>query len=279
MKDGAIRTELADLRISSIFFDESFLPERKEKGKTRSPEHRHSDYEIFFIVRGTLSVKTKRRQIRADNGTIVILAPGTDHETELEISQGYCMYFNLEKKPKSGGELYEKIHTALQNPVTVLPLNADEQFYLERLAKAAEHPLSAEYEEHLIPLLFRELIEKIIPRPSSREKKKRTRTVNLIDRYINEHYREKIRLSDLSRALYLCPKQISRVLRKEYGCSLPDLIHQRRLDLARTMLRESDAEIGQIAQRVGYEYENYFYTLFRKTYGMTPGEYREKKDE
>ena len=119
----------------------------------------------------------------------------------------------------------------------------------------------------------------MIPRSPSREKKKRTRTVNLIDRYINEHYREKIRLSDLSKALYLCPKQISRVLRKEYGCTLPDLINQRRLDLACTMLRESDADVGQIAQRVGYEYENYFYTLFRKAFGMTPGEYREKKDE
>ena len=33
---------------------------------------------------------------------------------------------------------------------------------------------------------------------------------------------------------------------------------------------------GDIASMVGYEYENYFFTLFKQKYGVSPLKYREK---
>ena len=102
------------------------------------------------------------------------------------------------------------------------------------------------------------------------------RYTNRIDLFIAEHYREKIRLSDLAETLYLCPKQVTRIIRKNYGCSFSDLVRDHRLRLARAMLESTEESISSIARAVGFEYENYFYTLFRKAYTITPAEYREK---
>ena len=85
-----------------------------------------------------------------------------------------------------------------------------------------------------------------------------------------------IRLSDLARELYLCEKQVSRILHNAYGCSLSDLVNRYRLSAAQMLLRYTDLEIGEIASQVGYEHENYFFTLFRNANGMTPKQYREQ---
>ena len=106
------------------------------------------------------------------------------------------------------------------------------------------------------------------------EESRRTKHINIIDVYLSEHYAESITLTELSRELYLCEKQISRIIRKEYGCSLSELINRRRLAVACMLLKYTNMPICEIADAVGYEYENYFFTVFKKAYGITPMKYR-----
>jgi len=42
------------------------------------------------------------------------------------------------------------------------------------------------------------------------------------------------------------------------------------------LLLYTELEIKEIASQVGYESDNYFYTLFRQAYKMTPKQYREQ---
>ncbi|YAB14836.1 helix-turn-helix domain-containing protein [Lactiplantibacillus plantarum] len=44
--------------------------------------------------------------------------------------------------------------------------------------------------------------------------------------------------------------------------------------MSRWILRDSDLDIGQIAEAVGYQNSSYFYKLFKKQTGMSPGDYR-----
>lgn len=49
-----------------------------------------------------------------------------------------------------------------------------------------------------------------------------------------------------------------------------------RLDMARDILRSSDADVRSIARRVGYSSEAAFCNVFKKTVGLTPSEFRER---
>lgn len=274
MQENAVRIEIRGLRLSAVLFDEAFRlsPEKSLPGL--SSPHRHADYEIFFLLNGSLRVQGEGLTGSAQAPATVILPPLFDHTTQIQSSHGFCMYFNLEEKQKSKNSFLPAIQKALKNKITVLPLCEEERFYLEQLAKTALHPGREETQRHLIALLFASLLDRIAPQKSHGETEKHTQYINMIDTFLSRHYREKIRLQDLAERLHLCPRQVSRIIRKKYDCSFSDRLNAHRLGLARVMLKETEESVNAIAEEVGYEYPNYFYALFRKTYGMTPQAYR-----
>lgn len=48
-----------------------------------------------------------------------------------------------------------------------------------------------------------------------------------------------------------------------------------RVNLAQIMLAETELQITEIAERVGYEEANYFAKVFKKYTGVTPSKYRD----
>ena len=67
-------------------------------------------------------------------------------------------------------------------------------------------------------------------------------------------------------------------LRKIYkmtvGESLSDYIMQERLRIAKEKLENSSETSRDIADSCGFSNANYFYTCFKKSYGMSPTTYR-----
>ncbi|MBQ4828708.1 DNA-binding transcriptional regulator [Alteromonas sp. MMG017] len=63
--------------------------------------------------------------------------------------------------------------------------------------------------------------------------------------------------------------------REERGHSIHTEIHNEKLNRACQMLKETDANSGDIAQRCGYPSVQYMYALFRKHFDKTPVEYRQ----
>ncbi|MBE6590146.1 MAG: helix-turn-helix transcriptional regulator [Ruminococcaceae bacterium] len=130
---------------------------------------------------------------------------------------------------------------------------------------------------HLLFLLFYRLFEKIDPplEPaiSDAARRKSNKYIHRIDAYIAGKKGD-VTLEELAQSLYLSPKQVSRIIRKEYGCSFPTLLNQRKLTTACMLLKYTDLSVSQIAAEVGYTYENYFFTRFKGAYGLTPLQYR-----
>ncbi|MGH1559092.1 helix-turn-helix transcriptional regulator [Caulobacter segnis] len=58
------------------------------------------------------------------------------------------------------------------------------------------------------------------------------------------------------------------------GTSFREILLKARMDLASTLLAQSDASVGQAAQAAGYRSRSHFARRFRKAYGLTPREIR-----
>ena len=67
---------------------------------------------------------------------------------------------------------------------------------------------------------------------------------------------------------------LRRLYRKETGCSLNDRLMNVRLQKICDLLAGTDRPLNDIAEASGIRNANYLYTVFKKTYGMTPIEYR-----
>ena len=283
MAENLFKTEIEDIRLSAVLFDEAYSMKGGADPKWALSQlkdvHQHSTYEIFFIIDGCLSIITESDTVNCENA-VAIIPPFVNHYTVAKNINGHCMYFSADRSAKHEGELFDTLEKGISEKVTVIPLTDDEKFYARHIEDALNGKLHPDGIPHLIFLLFSEIFsrfsEKNTVAPQSTGKQ--GKYITTIDVYIAAHYCENITLADLAAELYLCEKQISRIIRKGYGCSLSEVVNRRRLAVASMLLRYTNMPIKEIASNVGYEYENYFFTLFKKEYGTTPMQYREKNE-
>lgn len=92
--------------------------------------------------------------------------------------------------------------------------------------------------------------------------------------YIDKHYCEDIKLSQVAAELCVSPSYLSREFKKDTGFSLVEFISSKRIRLAREMLLKSNLQVTEIATRVGYNNVTHFHWTFKKMVGISPGQYR-----
>ena len=182
--------------------------------------------------------------------------------------------FSFEKARQS---TIEQIKNKLSFGLCELELSSDIEYYIRALVrKSAQDSLASEKDSELLAnLIFNDILCRLIPDQAQRDSTgSETRHIGTIETYINDNFKGKIRLSDVARQVFLSTRQVSRIIQREYNCTLSQLVIQKKLMSAQMMLKNTDLKIGEIASRVNLGSENYFYTLFKKNYGVSPRQYR-----
>jgi two-component system response regulator YesN len=100
--------------------------------------------------------------------------------------------------------------------------------------------------------------------------------VQKIKEYIANHLHVEFSREDLAVYVFFNPAYISRLFRKETGLSLSDYILQERMKKASELLLETDQTVSHIASNLGYGNFSYFARMFKRVYGATPQEYRNR---
>ena len=114
----------------------------------------------------------------------------------------------------------------------------------------------------------------ITPRPELSEPK----ALGLrIRDYLDRHFTEQLTLQSLGKALHLSPYYLAHVFRETCGYSPAQYLLRRRIGEAQGLLLSTDLPISAIAERVGFETQNYFNMQFSKHVGMPPTKYRQTR--
>ena len=95
-------------------------------------------------------------------------------------------------------------------------------------------------------------------------------------RYIEEHYRDGS-LTEIAERLHYELPSLSRLIRQKPGKNYTELLQEKRLSQAAWLLRNTDKNVDEIANAVGYENLSYFHRLFAARYGLSPKKYRDCK--
>jgi AraC family transcriptional regulator len=93
--------------------------------------------------------------------------------------------------------------------------------------------------------------------------------------FIEAHLASDISLDDLAAEACLSPFHFSRLFREATGLSPCRYVTDRRIQAAQKMLAVDQSSLVQVALDTGFGSQAAFTRAFRKTTGLTPGQYRE----
>ncbi|MFC4598772.1 helix-turn-helix domain-containing protein [Cohnella hongkongensis] len=102
--------------------------------------------------------------------------------------------------------------------------------------------------------------------------------VKTIKAYIQEHCRDaNLSLQQIAADLKLPPSHVSRIFRSFESVSITSYITETRLNQAKRLLEMDVITVNEVLQAVGFWNQSYFFKLFKKKFGATPQEYRNRR--
>lgn len=97
---------------------------------------------------------------------------------------------------------------------------------------------------------------------------------SMIKDYIDIKYMVDVNVKILSDHLHCSPSYISNTFKKDSGKTIKGYLNSIRVEKAKVQLETTKSPIGTIAASVGFTDSNYFATIFKQIYGITPRQCR-----
>ncbi len=111
---------------------------------------------------------------------------------------------------------------------------------------------------------------------SKNNNEKITTVVDTVVQYIDSHLGEDLSLTKVSTMVFHNPSYFSKLFKQTMGIGYCEYVTKIRMKCAQSLLRTTSQKIGDISRQVGFDSIPYFNKTFKKSFGCTPQEYREK---
>jgi AraC family transcriptional regulator len=95
-----------------------------------------------------------------------------------------------------------------------------------------------------------------------------------VTEFIDENLDHELTLTEIAEIAELSPFHFARSFKQATGATPIQFLMQRRIELAKRLLTDSELPIVEIGLRAGFKNQSHFTTFFRKNTAMTPKAYR-----
>lgn len=264
-----------------VFFSDADTVSDKQNGGTTM--HSHKFYEVFHVLRGSITIFTEVGKIDLEEEDTAIISPEVTHTTEINPgSLRISMIFSMEKNQKNTASgYYDTFLNILNNKVSRIDSFVGAQTF-KRCARYFQSDY-AEKNELMIACLHEIMVLiKATQRPEKQTLELAVDTGNLRPYIIDDYFVNKFRhgsLVKLAELLNISPQQTQRIVKKMYSQSFSERITMMKMHYAKSLLLDTDISIAQIAAKCGYSGTNGFFVAFKKYYGKTPNELRKEYNE
>ncbi|MDA3963547.1 MAG: AraC family transcriptional regulator [Planctomycetota bacterium] len=223
-------------------------------------EHEHRWLELVLMLEGTSTVLSGQREVAVGPGDLLIHPPGERHaHTGGAISTVYCGLNDtgafpggFRVLPIPHGDVLERWMTDIA--ITMMggepDLDDDTMSHLADAVLARVRALEGQATPSGHPALVQ------------------------ICATVLGDLTQDWNLSGLADEVGVSTGHLNLLARRHLGCGLQRWIEDRRIELARRLLRDPYRDIAAVAMDCGYQDPNYFARVFRKRIGCSPGQWR-----
>jgi len=247
-----------------------------------SSPHWHNEYEVFFMLRGSLTLNVEGESYRLEKGDIVLINSCELHSMNAPEKGNICL--TLQFSPELISEVYKNLYHFDLNTKLDLPMK--ESVIIEIRNILAEIGLLLFEKPGGYPFMIKSSLYKFIGvlfRHIHFSKNKKETTLSSADldefdrvqHYIKMNFREELKQGQICKALGLSRSKLYRLLKASGSVSTTELTNFHRIEHAKTQLLNTKSQILDIAAESGFESESSFYRVFKDLTGVSPNQYRE----
>ncbi|MBQ7573325.1 MAG: helix-turn-helix transcriptional regulator [Clostridia bacterium] len=243
----------------------------------------HEGYELFLVINGERTIFFGDNCYRMKRGDMAVIKPFELHTAEscdVEFYERYVINFNVDdfKCILSDNEIkliFKDFNSNLlhfeEHEFNIL---YDSFKVADKMSKI-KNPLSKKATMSAILTIIMQL--KTIPMiPVSQAAYNISPDITDAINYINLHYKDNITLDILTDKLHISKFHFCRLFKETTGTTFLEYLNNVRLAHAHRLLADGKFTIQDIAQKSGFGSAAYFSRIFKRTYGMSPKEFKNK---
>lgn len=249
----------------------------------RSP-HIHKDREIALVIDGAPVLITPDGKNPLKAGDIFITNPFFLHEIR---AQAPALFLSLQISPAFFTSCYPQIE---QREFVDTLLSFSEKPDICRQIRSLLFELARAFykKQEYAPLKCNALISqlfflllttqnsRLVPEKERQNDLTRGKRMREILHYIENHYTEKLLLSDIAKQENLDLYYLSHFFKECFGTTFQDYVMKLRCEKARQLLLSTDYSLLDISISSGFSDPKYFNKGFQAQYGCTPKNYRKE---
>ena len=256
-------------------------------------KHKHRFFELQYVISGTLRQTIGGQDLILYEGDVCFIAPETEHEISvcddetvivnilIRVETFRSVFMDLMNKEDIISDFFSRVlmcnsyypyiycRTENKEVLSAVVMSMMETYDSEMRLK--NRLIITKLEEFFIYLLNDHEYDFITGSNIGETDRK----ILPILRYIQDHYKT-VTLAQLSRDFNYSESYLSRIITLYTGSGFSQILKTVRLKHAAGLLETSHLSINDFSEQSGYEDRTYFHKAFKKQYGMTPAEYRQK---
>lgn len=251
-------------------------------------KHKHTYYEMLFMLNGWNKYAIEdESDVITSSGEFLLISKGVRHaEIERENKfncQRFAVLFDLSELT---GEAVVISKALSQSSYIIGRISKYMMDTIERILREAHDPtmMSKQIIKSSIITLIGDAIRQINcieiynSNYNINQKLNDTDTrLEAMQKYIRDNISRNITIEDLVSYMYMSPRQLNYLVKKEKGMSIRQYIDYIRCAKARELLLNTDMYISDISFALGFLNVNSFNRFFKRIEGMAPGKYRSSK--
>ena len=245
----------------------------------RTP-HTHKDFEICLVLDGTFLLTTPANIFSLSKNDIFIMNPFASHELS---GKKASLILSLQVSPKFFSSIYPQIDL-LEFDNYIIKQSDQSNFFIRKtmLELAQTYFKNEAYSSIKCSLLINQIflvllesqLHHFIPESEKSSFLTKKNRIRNIMHYIDEHYMDKLLLSDIAEIENLDLYYLSHFFKETFGISFQKYLTKIRCEHARQLLLLTDYSLLDICMNCGFSAPKYFNKGFLEQYGCSPKEYR-----
>ncbi|WP_040785540.1 AraC family transcriptional regulator [Marvinbryantia formatexigens] len=245
--------------------------------------NRRSSYVLHMVQEGRGYLEMGEAHYTLEKGDVFLIPEGVEawYEADKETPWSY-RWIGFEGV--SARECLESAGFTPQKPVRKVRCLDKVGGYIDQMLKC--HQLYYENElkrNALLMLVFAELITDnrknlagMGKYPSEHRYPSSVYVEHAIE-YINENYSKRLRINELADYIGVNRSYLTSSFQENIGCSPREYLMKLRMEKAKTLLKNPDIQVNEVAAMVGYTDPLAFSKIFKSRTGRSPKEYKEEK--